>query len=129
MRRAKGNGCSNDTEAVMPKPRRLVAAAIAGKDELKQAAKRARDARRKPPREKSEAPSDRPDASAPEEDGDEGAAALRRRVAQLTAENASLAAENAALRKQVLALLGKSQPAGKAPSAAQDGDVAADPPF
>ena len=59
-----------------------VAAAIAGKDELKQAAKRVRDARRKPPREETmEQASD----AAPDI-----VVALQQRVAELTAENAAL---------------------------------------
>ncbi|HEY9208854.1 MAG TPA: plasmid replication/partition related protein, partial [Acidovorax sp.] len=58
-----------------------VAAAIAGKDELKQAAKRVRDARRKPREETVESAGDgTPDT----------VAALQQRVAELTAENATL---------------------------------------
>ncbi|MDA8522387.1 plasmid replication/partition related protein [Acidovorax sp. NCPPB 4044] len=76
------------------------AAALAGKDELRQAAKRARDARRKP---RAEAPAEAPiseDSAA----GNEGAEApddvpaLRRRVAELTAENEALRQEVARLR-------------------------------
>lgn len=69
-----------------------VAAANAGKDELKQAAKRARDARRKPREDK------------PESDGEGGEPealsreALEERVAALTRENKNL-------RKQVVELL------------------------
>ena len=59
------------------------AAAIAGGDELKQAAKRVRDSRRKPPRE----PSNQEAAEQAEEGELE---ALRRRVAELTAENETL---------------------------------------
>ena len=62
------------------------AAVVAGKDELKQAAKRVRDAAKRKPREPSAddaAPSDA------ENDADE-VQALRRRVAELEAENASL---------------------------------------
>jgi hypothetical protein len=58
-----------------------VAAAIAGKDELKQAAKRVRDAKRKPREE--------PVASA-EDSAPDMVAALQQRVAELTAENAAL---------------------------------------
>jgi hypothetical protein len=58
-----------------------VAAAIAGKDELKQAAKRVRDARRKP----------REETVAPAGDAEpDTVAALQQRVAELTAENAAL---------------------------------------
>jgi hypothetical protein len=69
------------------------AAVIAGKDELKQAAKRVRDAKRKPrePSADDAAPSDT------EDDTDE-VQTLRRRVAELEAENA-------ALRRQVADLL------------------------
>jgi len=58
-----------------------VAAALAGKDELKQAAKRVRDAQRKPRAE--------PVASAGEPAPDT-VAALQQRIAELTAENAAL---------------------------------------
>ncbi len=68
-----------------------VAAATAGKDELKQAAKRVREAKRKAA--PSPAPADTADAPA----GDDNLDALRDRVALLTAENA-------ALRQQVAAL-------------------------
>jgi len=58
-----------------------VAAAIAGKDELKQAAKRVRDARRKP----------REETVAPAGDAEpDTVAALQQRVTELTAENAAL---------------------------------------
>jgi polyhydroxyalkanoate synthesis regulator phasin len=66
-----------------------VAAASAGKDELKQAAKRARDANRKPPR---------------EEGGDAGSAqvqALQDRVAELTAENEYLRGQVAELQARL----------------------------
>ncbi|AIF48701.1 hypothetical protein HY57_16380 [Dyella japonica A8] len=64
------------------------AAAIAGDDELKQAAKRVREAKRKPKKE-------------PEAGGDEDLPTLRRRVAELTAEVAELKADNDALREQL----------------------------
>jgi len=70
------------------------AAAIAGKDELKQAAKRVRDAKRKP-REEPAAPQ--------EEEGAEPAdslQALRQRVAELTAENEALRQQIAELQAQ-----------------------------
>ena len=75
-----------------------VAAAAAGKDELKQAAKRVRDAKRKP-REASLTASDEatPDAGVPAADEIK---ALQKRVSDLEAEND-------ALRKQVLNLLAK----------------------
>ncbi|AVS75547.1 plasmid replication/partition related protein, partial [Paracidovorax cattleyae] len=80
------------------------AAAVAGKDELRHAAKRARDARRKP---RAHIPQD---GSAPGADAGEGEAAqasspahddieaLRRRVAGLEAENEALRQEVARLR-------------------------------
>jgi len=69
-----------------------VAAALAGKDELKLAAKRARDARRKPPEAGDEAP-----APAPSDE----LATLRLKVAELQADNAALRDEVAALRSQL----------------------------
>ncbi len=93
-----------------------VAAAAAGKDELKQAARRARDAKRKPPREKDDGPA----SDAAEPAGEDGADALRQRVAELRAENTRLTAENAALRKQVLALLAKGGPVALPAGAADD---------
>jgi len=79
-----------------------VPAAVGGTDELKQAAKRVREAKRKP-RVLSDEPSDQeegvqaPDSCAPGED----VKALKRRIGQLEKEND-------ALRKQVLNLLEKS---------------------
>jgi len=69
-----------------------VAAVVAGKDELKQAAKRVREAKRKPRDESAEAPQEE-GAQA----GDE-LQALRRRVAELTAENEALRRQLAALQ-------------------------------
>ena len=90
------------------------AAAAAGKDELKQAAKRVREAKRKPAREKEEPGAE--DATAQAAGGEDEVAALRKRVKELESENA-------ALRKQVLALLGKpGQGAGAAPPA-EDADA------
>ena len=63
------------------------AAAAAGKDELKQAAKRVRESRRKPRDESAEASSDAAPEAAPASDE---VSALRQRVAQLEAENAEL---------------------------------------
>ena len=76
-----------------------VAAAVAGKDELKQAAKRVRELNKRKPRE--EAPSDdkahAEPASSTEGDTDE-LQALRLRVAQLTAENTELRRQVAQLQ-------------------------------
>jgi pyruvate/2-oxoglutarate dehydrogenase complex dihydrolipoamide acyltransferase (E2) component len=67
------------------------AAAIAGGDELKQAAKRVRDSRRKPPKE----PAIQESAEGTEEGELES---LRRRVAELTSENVALRAQLAQLQ-------------------------------
>jgi len=81
-----------------------VAAATAGKDELKQAAKRVRDAKRKPRAAGDEPASDQDAADAtPDGSPTERIAALQKRVAHLQAEND-------ALRKQVLNLLAKQAP-------------------
>ena len=73
-----------------------VAAAKGGKDELKQAAKRVRDAKQRKPRE------DKEDAAPEKEASDAHAGgelqALRLRVAELTAENEALRAELARLQ-------------------------------
>ena len=79
------------------------AAALAGKDELRQAAKRARDARRKPRAEAPQEPADNgvsaaENAAPPAGEGADDVAALRRQVASLTAENEALRAEVARLR-------------------------------
>jgi hypothetical protein len=73
-----------------------VSAAIAGKDELKQAAKRVRDSKKKPregsaERASDEAQQDKPDA----------VQALEQRVAELTAENEALRKQVAELRAQL----------------------------
>jgi len=79
------------------------AAALAGKDELRQAAKRARDARRKPRAEAPQEPVENGGSAAENTpaaaaaDADE-IGALRRQVASLTAENEALRAEVARLR-------------------------------
>ena len=70
-----------------------VAAASAGKNELKQAAKRARDARRKAPA--GESPADPPSGGA------DDIVVLRQRLAELTAENAALKQELAVLRERL----------------------------
>lgn len=71
-------------------------AALAGKDELKQAARRVREARRKAPEEPADSTETAP---AP---GDE-MAALRRRVDELQAENTALREQLAALQAQLAA--------------------------
>lgn len=68
------------------------AAAIAGADELKEAAKRVRESRRRPPKEKPPAP-----PGDTQDTGDE-LLTLRRRVAELTAENDALRRQLAQLR-------------------------------
>ncbi|MDI3380248.1 plasmid replication/partition related protein [Xenophilus aerolatus] len=75
-----------------------IAAASGGADELKQAAKRVREAKRKP-REEAAAPASTPsEATAADEATDSAAliASLRQRIAELTAENASLREQLAA---------------------------------
>nr|WP_286197665.1 plasmid replication/partition related protein [Variovorax boronicumulans] len=91
------------------------AAAAAGKDELKQAAKRVREAKRKPARAQEEAGAE--DAMAEAATGEDEVAALRKRVKELESENA-------ALRKQVLTLLGKpGQTAAPASASGEDADA------
>lgn len=72
------------------------AAAAGGKDELKQAAKRVREAKRKPaaePATEGGAPAAEAALAAMPADGLDEVGALRQRVAELTAENAALRAE------------------------------------
>ena len=85
-----------------------VAAATAGKDELKQAAKRAREAKRKP---RSEEASPAEEAKAPEESVD----ALRQRVAALTAENEMLRRQVAELQERLQAHGEERAPASTSP--------------
>ncbi len=76
------------------------AAALAGKDELKQAAKRVREVKRKPGAEREEA-GDQASEEPPFEPGSgphDEVQALRQRVAELTAENEALRLELAQLR-------------------------------
>ncbi len=76
------------------------AAALAGKDELKQAAKRVREVKRKPSAEREEA-GDQANEEPPFEPGSgphDEVQALRQRVAELTAENEALRQELAQLR-------------------------------
>ena len=75
-----------------------VAAAHAGKQELQQAAKRVREARRKP---KPAAETGADDASAPESPAPAALHALEQRVAELTAENDALRRALAALQAQL----------------------------
>ncbi|MCI2243596.1 plasmid replication/partition related protein [Xanthomonas sp. PPL568] len=74
------------------------AAAMAGKDELKQAAKRARESKRKP---KPAPPAASEDAAPAADAGGDATLALRQRVADLEAENQALREEVAALRAQL----------------------------
>lgn len=75
-----------------------VAAAKGGKDELKQAAKRVRDAKQRKPREDKEAAQDAPGQEASASGSDDEVRTLRLRVAELTAENEALRAELARLQ-------------------------------
>ncbi len=77
------------------------AAAIAGKDELKQAAKRARESKRKPRDTPATGQDGDADADADAVHGDTELATLRQRVAELDAENRALREEVAALRAQL----------------------------
>ncbi len=77
-----------------------VAAAVAGKDELKQAAKRVRDAKRKP-RSESEAPEGGEASGTDTAPTASQVLALQQQVASLTAENAALRQQVAALRAQL----------------------------
>ncbi|MGE8227404.1 plasmid replication/partition related protein [Stenotrophomonas pigmentata] len=85
------------------------AAARGGKDELKQAAKRVRDAKRKPKAAREDADDEAQPLSMAEADGLDGnvdsaeVQALRQRVASLTAENQALRMELDALRARMLA--------------------------
>lgn len=72
------------------------AAALAGKDELKLAAKRARESRRKPPEAGDEAPASSSSSSPSDE-----LATLRLQVVELQADNTALREEVAALRSQL----------------------------
>ena len=73
-----------------------VAAAAAGKDELKQAAKRVRESRRKP------AVDPALDPQQPAADAEDSVESLRQRVAALTAENTALRQQLAHLQAQLL---------------------------
>ncbi len=82
--------------------------AAADKGELKQAAKRVREAKRKPAPEIDEAGGEAPDAEASLPAGNADVADLQRQVTKLKVENKKLTAENAVLRKQVMNLLSRS---------------------
>lgn len=73
-----------------------VAAAVAGADELKQAAKRVRESKRRPPRE--EAAPEQAAAPAEAPASEDTVESLRQRVATLEAENAALRLELASLQ-------------------------------
>ncbi len=77
--------------ATLPAEEQVVAV-VAGKDELKQAAKRVRESKRKPRDESADAPQEGAQAE------DDELQALRRRVAELTAENEALRRQLAALQ-------------------------------
>ena len=89
-----------------------VAAAAAGKDELKQAAKRVRESGKKKPRADADADADADGASAAQPSGEDTVESLRARVAELTAENTSL-------KKQVMHLLSQRPGASAAPLPAE----------
>jgi len=92
----------NAAAAVATLPAEEQAAAVAaGKDELKQAAKRVREAKRKPAAEKPEST----DAGAP----DESVESLRQQVAALTAQNQALRQQLEKL-EQALASAGETEP-------------------
>jgi hypothetical protein len=81
------------------------AAASAGKDELKQAAKRAREAKRRP------AAPEATDASPASAGTEDTVESLRERVAALSADNAALRRQVAQLQEQLMALDGGAQQA------------------
>jgi hypothetical protein len=89
-----------------------VAAAAAGKDELKQAAKRVRESTKKKPAAQAET-----DGDAPQAEGKDTVESLRKRVAELTAENT-------ALKKQIMNLLAQ-RPGTPAGAPASDEDASA----
>lgn len=77
------------------------AAAIAGKDELKQAAKRVRESRRKP-RDDADTPTDNAAGTDAEHAASDEVQTLRRRVAQLESENAGLREQVQSLSAQLV---------------------------
>jgi hypothetical protein len=83
-----------------------VAAASAGKDELKQAAKRVREAKRKPRSDSAAAPQEAAESEASLE-------SLQQRVAALTAENAALRQQVAGLQEQLQAREGGAHEAAE----------------
>ena len=78
-----------------------VSAASAGKDELRQAAKRVREAKRKPREEPAEGTAEATEAAEANAGAPDAVAALEQRVAELTAENEALRRQVAALRAQL----------------------------
>lgn len=78
-----------------------VAAAVAGKDELKQAAKRAREAKRKPTSETASESTGEATAASGAAESEDTIESLRQRVAALTAENAALRQQVARLQQQM----------------------------
>ena len=83
-----------------------VAAAAAGKDELKQAAKRVREAKRKPRSDSAAEPQEAAESEATLE-------SLQQRVAALTAENAALRQQVAGLQDQLQACAGGTHQAAE----------------
>ncbi len=78
-----------------------VSAASAGKDELRQAAKRVREAKRKPREEPADGTAEATEAAEANAGAPDAVAALEQRVAELTAENEALRRQVAALRAQL----------------------------
>ena len=78
------------------------AAALAGKDELKQAAKRVRESRRKPREDDEASNATETSASPADTPASDEVSALRQRVAQLEAENATLREQVQALSAQLV---------------------------
>ena len=92
-----------------------VAAAAAGKDELKQAAKRVRESKRKPRSE--------PAGASPQEAAQSEAAGSEGSVESLRARVAALTEENAALRRQVALLQEQLRAHGRGVDQAEDSSV------
>jgi hypothetical protein len=92
-----------------------VAAAAAGKDELKQAAKRVRESKRKPRSE--------PTGASPQEAAESEAAVSESSVESLRARVAALTEENAALRQQVALLQEQLRAHGRGVDQVEDSSV------
>ena len=97
-----------------------VAAAAAGKDELKQAAKRVRESKRKP---RAEPTGASPQEAAGSETAGSEAAGSEGSVESLRARVAALTAENAALRQQVAVLQEQLRAHGRGVDQAEDSSV------